>query len=54
LLGFGRLVKQKRKARTGWLQSQDATEDQDSSKDRRQIPSRQSRKGRDSGGKKVA
>ena len=36
------------------LQSQDAAEDQDSGQDRRQIPSRQGRKGRDSGGKKVA
>ena len=36
-----------------WLQSQDPTEDQDSSQDRRQIPSRQGGKGRGSGGKEV-
>ena len=35
------------------LQSQDAAEDQDSSQDRRQIPSRQGGKGRGSGGKEV-
>src|ERR1700730_3374344 len=35
------------------LQSKDATEDQDSSQDRRQIPSRQGRKGRGSWGKEV-
>ena len=52
LPGFGKLVKQKRKARIG-LQSEDAAEDQDSSQDRRQIPSRQGGKGRDSGGKEV-
>jgi hypothetical protein len=34
------------------LQSQDETEDQDSGQDRRQISSRQGRKGRDSGVKK--
>ena len=33
--------------------SERAAEDQDSSKDRRQIPSRQGGKGRDSGGKEV-
>ena len=36
LPGFGKLVKQKRKARTGF-NPKDATEDQDSSQDRRQI-----------------
>jgi len=51
LPGFGKLVKQKRKARTGF--TQDATEDQDSSQDRRQIPGRQGGKGRGSGGKEV-
>jgi hypothetical protein len=35
------------------LQPQNPTEDQDSSEDRRQIPSRQRREGRDSGGKEV-
>jgi hypothetical protein len=35
------------------LQSQDATEDQDSSQDRRQIPSRQGSKGRHSRGKEA-
>jgi len=35
------------------IQSQDAAEDQDSSQDRRQIPSRQGGKGRSSGGKEV-
>ena len=39
LPGFGKL-KQKRKARIG-IQSEDAAENQDSSQDRRQIPSRQ-------------
>jgi nucleoid DNA-binding protein len=40
LPGFSKLVKQKRKA-AHWLQSQDPTENQDPSQDRRQIPSRQ-------------
>ena len=61
LPGFGKLVKQKRKARTGFnpklnensRSPRDATEDQDSSQDRRQIPSRQGGKGRGSGGKEV-
>ena len=35
------------------LQSQDATEDEDSRQDRRQIPSRQGGKGRGSRGKEV-
>ena len=38
--GLGKLVRQKRKARTGF-KSQDTTKDQDSSQDRRQIPSRE-------------
>jgi hypothetical protein len=53
LPGFGKLVKAEEESSHGF-QSQDAAEDQDSSHDRRQIPSRQGRKGRDSGGKKVA
>ena len=52
LPGFGKLVKQKRKARTGF-NPQDATEDQDSSKDRCQIPRRQGSKGRGFGRKEV-
>jgi nucleoid DNA-binding protein len=52
LPGFGKLVKQNRKARTGF-KSKDATEDQDSSQDRRQISCCQSRKGRGFGGKEV-
>jgi len=48
LPGFGKLVKQKRKART-----QNATEDQDSSQDRNQIPSRQGGEGRSSRSKEV-
>ena len=48
LPGFGKLVKQKRKART-----QNATEDQDSSQDRNQIPSRQGGEGRGSRSKEV-
>src|SRR6267142_2323010 len=52
LPGFGKLVKQKRKARTG-VKSQDATEDQDSSQDRRQIPSRPGGKGCNSMGKEI-
>jgi hypothetical protein len=52
LPGFGKLVKQKKKARTGL--TKDATEDQDSSQDCRQISFGQSRKGRGFGGKEVA
>ena len=51
LPGFGKLVKQKRKARTGV--NQDAREDQDSSEDGRQISCCQGCKGRGSGGKEV-
>ena len=53
LPGFGKLVKQKRKSSDG-LQPQDAAEDQDTSQDRRQIPSCQGGKGRGSRGKEVA
>jgi nucleoid DNA-binding protein len=53
LPGFGKLVKQKRKARVGF-NPKNATKDQDPSQDRRQIPSRQSRKGRNSGGEEVS
>ena len=52
LPGFGKLVKQKRKARTGF-NPKDAAEDQDSSQDRRQIPSRQGGEGRGSRSKEV-
>ena len=52
LPGFGKLVKQKRKARVGF-NPKNTAEDQDSSQDRRQIPSRQGGKGRDFGGEKV-
>ena len=48
LPGFGKLVKC-----AHGIQSQDAAEDQDSSQDRRQIPSRQGGKGRGSWGKEV-
>ena len=48
LPGFGKLVKQKRKARTGFN-----PKDQDSGQNRAQIPSRQSGKGHSSRSKKV-
>ena len=51
LPGFGKLVKQKRKART--YQSKDATADQDSSQDGGQISGCQGRKGRGFRGKEV-
>ena len=51
--GFGKLVKQKRKARIG-IQSQDATEDQDSRQNGAEIPSREGGKGCGSRGKEVA
>jgi DNA-binding protein HU-beta len=51
LPGFGKLVKQKRKARTGF--SPKTTEDQDSCQNRAEIPSRQSGKGHSSRSKKV-
>ena len=37
LPGFGKLVKQKSKTRTGLIKSKEATEDPDSSQDRRQF-----------------
>src|SRR5438132_11905216 len=46
LPGFGKLVKQKRKARTGF-NPKTQTEDQDSRQDRRQISCCQGYKGRD-------
>ena len=52
LPGFGKLVKQKRKARTGF-NPKTQQKDQDSSQDRRQIPSRQGDEGRGSGGEEV-
>ena len=52
LPGFGKLVKQKRKARTGFNPKTRA-EDQDPSQNGRQIPNRQNGQGCDSGGKKV-
>src|SRR5207245_7293850 len=52
LPGFGKLVKQKRKARTGF-NPKTQTEDQDSSKDRSQISCCQGYKGRGFGGKEV-
>jgi len=49
LPGFGKLVKQKRKARTGF----NPKTQQDSSQNRAQIPSRQGGKGHGSGSKEV-
>jgi nucleoid DNA-binding protein len=52
LPGFGKLVKQKRKAQSGF-NPKDARENQDSSQDRGQISGCQGRKGRGLWGKEV-
>jgi DNA-binding protein HU-beta len=52
LPGFGKLVKQKRKARVGF-NPKNTAEDQDSSQDRCQISSRQGGQGCDPGSQKV-